>query len=97
METQTALFQPTNGFGGEPTVASNDVGAMDVDMRDDMDIDLTGDADFLDSGNGAAAQVRQLLKVLYVDTRLMHPSLGIRSGRANHRTLSTLRLYHDGK
>ena len=47
MEVSTASFQSTNGFGQPNTFTSSDIGAMDVDIKDDMDIDLTGDAELL--------------------------------------------------
>jgi hypothetical protein len=70
MEVQTAQAQPTSGFGQPQTFESNDVSAMDIDMKDDMDIDLTGDAEFFTSEEGAIAQVGLLTTPHLLETIL---------------------------
>jgi hypothetical protein len=56
MELPASSFQTSTGFGQPDTFNSMD-GAMDVEMRDDMDIDLTIDADIVEPEAGAVAQV----------------------------------------
>lgn len=56
MEVSSAPYQFAS-FDQSNTSTSTDIGAMDVDMKDDMDIDIIGDAELLGMDNDATLQV----------------------------------------